>query len=59
METYSKIIATRNDSSKDWIKRRDLIKPLIDLGTSEALQLVYDLLLNDPNSLVYALIKVS
>jgi hypothetical protein len=52
MESYRIIVKTRDDRSKNWIKRRDIIKPLIDLGTPEALELVYDLLLTDPNSSV-------
>jgi HEAT repeat protein len=52
MERYRNIVKTRDDRSKNWIKRRDIIKPLIDLGSPEALEMVYDLLLNDPNSSV-------
>lgn len=52
MEEYRQIIATKNEPSKDWVKRRDIIHPLIDLGTDEAINMVCELLINDPNSSV-------
>ena len=52
MDVYRQIIATRNEPSKDWEKRRDIIHPLIESGTDEAIDLVCDLLINDSNSSV-------
>ncbi|MHA1990171.1 MAG: HEAT repeat domain-containing protein [Candidatus Hodarchaeales archaeon] len=52
MESYRNIVKKRDDPSKNWIQRRDIIRPLIDLGTPEAIEMVYDLLLTDPNSSV-------
>ncbi|OLS20907.1 MAG: hypothetical protein HeimC3_38180 [Candidatus Heimdallarchaeota archaeon LC_3] len=52
MDEYRRIIDTKDEPSKDWEKRRDIIHPLVELGTDEAINLVCDLLIKDPNSSV-------